>query len=256
MEKCIMNGKDRLLAVLNGEIPDRVPVNFFVQEEFLSFMYPGRRVDRVKDAVECALNFDFDIMTRSKLFSTPYFKKKSYPNWDLNKKTVRESGNYYEIFEINTPQKTLKQVEVCPDVGNRVEGIHLSTMEYLIKDDSDLEAFCKYVPGVDKKTVEEVNEYCRWSKEVIGNNGISVPWGMAGVYNHAATLRDNSLLMMDPLINSEFYETYMNKLTELAIEFNSILAKANRDAIGLEGNIANSAMVGSRVFYFFFIQYF
>jgi uroporphyrinogen decarboxylase len=250
-----MNGRERLLVTLNGDISDQVPVSLFVQEEFLSYMYPGRKVDRVKDAVECAKFFGFDIMTRSKAFNIPYFMKKSYPNWNVSFSTMREAGNYYEIFEVKTPLKTLKQVEVGPDVGDAVSGLHLSTKEYLIKDESDLEAFMKYVPSVDARTISDMKEYCKWSKKIIGELGISAPWGIGGIYNLAATYRDVTQLMMDPYINADFYEAYMNKLTDLAVAHDGEFAAANSDVIGIQGNIANAAVIGSSFFDEFILPY-
>lgn len=243
-----MNGRERILTVLKGELPDRVPVSLFVQEEFLSLLYPVRKTDRVKDAVECARYFQFDVMTRSKMFSKPYFMKKSYLNWELQFSTRLNSGKYYEIYEIKTPGKTLRQVEVGPDIGNRVGGIHLSTREYLIKDESDLDAFIRYVPAIDQDTVEEVKQYCSWSKTVIGDIGISAPWGMGSVYNLAATFREVTELMMDPYEYPDFYTAYMNKLTEMIIQFDTLLASENRDAVGIQGNIANSAVIGKDYF--------
>lgn len=250
-----MNGRERILAVLKGEIPDRVPVSLFVQEEFLSLLFPDRKTDRVKDAVECAKLFDFDVMTRSKNFSKPYFMKRSYLNWELHFSTRRDSGKYYEIYEIVTPLKTLKQVEVGPDTGSRVGGLHLSTIEYLIKDASDLEAFLHYVPSLEQDTAVEIREYCRWSKAVIGDTGISVPWGMGGVYNLAATFRDSTELMMDPYDDEDFYRAFMNKLAELIISFDTLLAGENKDAVGIQGNIANSAVIGKDYFNKYIFQY-
>lgn len=243
-----MNSRERITLTLRGEIPDRVPVSLFVQEEFLSYMYPRKIVDRVKDAVECAKYFGFDIMTRSREFEYPHFMKKSFSNWHLSCDTIRKSGNYYRIFEIKTPLKTLKQVEVGPDVGNRSRGLHLSTIEYMIKDESDLESFIKYAPNIDTDTISEMTEYCTWTRKEIGSLGISVPWTWGGIYNQAATYRNITELMMDPYINNEFYCRYMEKLTELSTEYSAALAKANGDAIGIQGNIANSASIGKKFF--------
>jgi uroporphyrinogen decarboxylase len=243
-----MNGRERLLTVLRGGQPDRVPVSLFVQEEFLSYLYQGRRVDRVIDAVACARQFDFDIMTRSRMFETPHFMKKSFPNWELELRTYRENGMVHKVYQIRTPGKVLKQAEAGPEADNREAGIHLMTVEYLIKDESDLEAFIRYVPSLDKETISDMREYCSWSKKEIGDTGISVPWAWGGIYNQASVLRDVSLLMMDPYINMDFYQAYMNKLTDLMTEYNGELAKANGDALGIQGNIANSAMMGREFF--------
>jgi uroporphyrinogen-III decarboxylase len=243
-----MNSKDRLLTVLTGQLPDRVPVSPFVQEEFLTYLYPGREVDRVADAVECARYFDFDVMTRSKIFNTPYFLKKSYPNWELRRSEERNNGKYYEIFEIHTPERILKQVEAGPDVGLGMAGVHLSTTEYLIKDEADMETFIKYVPGIDRETVSEMKAYCKWSKELIGDLGISVPWTWGGIYNQASRLRGMEPLMMDPYLDPDLYEAYMTKITDLAVDHGRELALANGEAIGNEGNVANAGLIGQKFF--------
>ena len=73
----------RLLCVLNREIPDRVPVSFFVQEEYLSWYYPDReKVTRLADAVDCSVHYGFDITTRELEFTKPFWLKRSYPNWE------------------------------------------------------------------------------------------------------------------------------------------------------------------------------
>ncbi len=107
-----MTGKERILIVLQGGIPDRVPVGLFVQEEYLGWFFSEKKeIDRVVDAVECARILEFDLLARDRQFETPHFMKKSFPNWEVNEKTKIESGNLYRIIEISTPRGILKQVE-------------------------------------------------------------------------------------------------------------------------------------------------
>src|SRR5450756_742719 len=107
-----MNSRERLLITLQGEIPDRVPVSFFVQEEFLSWYYPLRpEARRLEEAVDCARELDFDVMVRSKAFERPHFMKKSFPNWRLDYHEKIEEDNLYAIFEICTSGGILRQLE-------------------------------------------------------------------------------------------------------------------------------------------------
>lgn len=244
-----MTSRERLIAVLKGEIPDRVPVSFFVQEEFLSFYYPDRdKIRRLEEAVDCARELKFDLMVRSKNFETPHFMKKSFPNWDLNRYEIADGDNLYNVFEVNTPEGMLKQVEVGPNIKRGISGIHRSTCEYLIKDEKDFELFVKYIPGLDNDTVKEMEAYTKYALEFLGDTGIFVPWGWAGVYNQAAVYRNIQDLMIDPYINADFYIAYMEKITEMEIEFNTALAGFLPDGIGVQGNIANSGMVGKEFF--------
>lgn len=251
-----MTSRKRLTVVLKGEIPDRVPVSFFVQEEFLSWYYPGRKnIRRLEEAVDCARELGFDLMVRSKNFETPHFMKKSFINWELNSCERVEGSNLYMIFEIKTPKGTLRQVEVGPNLKRGGSGIHRSTCEYLIKDEGDFEIFSEYVPAIDRDTVEEMKTFADHAKKVIGDNGICVPWGWAGVYNQASNYRNVQDLMIDPYINPDFYEAYMGRIAELEIEFNSALADFEFDGIGIQGNIANAGMVGRDFFNAYILPY-
>lgn len=251
-----MTSRERLLTVLAGDIPDRVPVSFFVQEEYLSWYYPKReKIRRLEEAVDCARELSFDLMVRGKEFEIPHFMKKSFINWELSSYERVEKDNLFVIFEIKTPGGTLRQVEVGPDIRRGGTGIHRSIAEYLIKDERDFEIFSRYVPSIDAETINGMKLYAEHSRKVIGETGICVPWGWAGVYNQASNYRNVQELMMDALVNPEFYEAYMEKITELEIEYNTALADFSVDAVGIQGNIANSGMVGKDFFEEYILPY-
>ena len=46
----------------------------------------------------------------------------------------------------------------------------------------------------------------------------------------------------------EYYEEYMNFLTDMVAEEHEIYAKSAFDAVGIEGNIANGAIMGADYF--------
>lgn len=251
-----MKGKERILTVLQGEIPDRVPVGLFVQEEYLGWFFPEKKeIDRVIDAVECARILEFDLLARDRQFETPHFMKKNFPNWMVNEKTKIESGNLYRIIEISTPRGILKQVEAGPYEERTISGIHLSTVEYLIKDERDFEIFSKYVPRIDFETILKMRERATFSKKLIGELGISAPWGWGGVFNQAATYRDIQELLVDAYLNHEFYQAYLEKMTELMVESNEALADTDFKCIGIQGNIANSGIVGDNFFDKYILPY-
>lgn len=173
-----MTGRERILTVLKGEIPDRVPVGLFVQEEYLGWFFPEKeQVDRVIDAVECARILGFDLLTRDRKFEVPHFMKKSFGNWEVNEKVKKDKGNLYRATEITTPDGVLKQVEAGPYEKRTVSGIHFSTVEYLIENERDFEIFNKFVPRIDSETISEMKERAAFSRELIGELGISAPWG-------------------------------------------------------------------------------
>lgn len=251
-----MTGRERILSVLRGDIPDRVPVGLFVQEEYLGWFFPNKKViDRVTDAVECARILGFDLITRDRKFETPYFMKKSFKNWEVDEKIKRDKGMLYRTIDITTPDRTLKQVEAGPYDQKTVSGIHFSTVKYLIEDEGDFEIFQKYVPELDSKTISEMKERANFSKELIGNLGIAAPWGWGGVFNQAATYRNIQNILMDAYLNQDFYRAYMEKMTELIMKSNEALADTNFECIGIQGNIANSGVVGPDFFNKYILPY-
>lgn len=251
-----MTSRERLLCTLNGGIPDRVPVSFFVQEEFLSWYYPKReRIRRLEESVDCARELDFDVMVRSKDFETPHFLKKSFPDWELSSSEKVEGENLYVIFEIRTPGGTLRQVEVGPNIDRAAGGIHRSICEYLIKDEKDFEIFDRYVPALDDDTIRTMREFAAHARQVIGDTGICMPWGWSGVYNQASNYRNVQELMMDPYFNPNFYHAYMQRITDLEAAYNAQLAEFEVDGVGIQGNIANAGMVGRDFFNEYILPY-
>jgi uroporphyrinogen-III decarboxylase len=251
-----MTGRERILTVLKGEIPDRVPVGLFVQEEYLGWFFPEKeQVDRVIEAVECARILGFDLLTRDRKFEVPHFMKKSFGNWEVNKKVKKDKGNLYLVTEIITPEGVLKQIEAGPYEERTVSGIHFSTVEYLIENERHLEIFNKFVPRIDSETISEMKERASFSRELIGELGISAPWGWGGVFNQAATYRNVQELLMDAYLNPEFYQAYMEKMTELMVESSNALTDTDFQCIGIQGNIANAGMVGAVFFDKYILPY-
>ena len=227
--KYMMTSRERLLCVLNGDTPDRVPVSPFVQEEFLSEFFNKGGTDRLIDGIACAKALDFDLMAKDNKYGHPHFMRKSYINWQIEMKTCVEKGNYYKITTIKTPLKELKQIEAAPYNEKTITGIHLSTTEYLIKDDSDFEAFSKYVPEMDKEDVEYILEGGKFARESIGDVGISCPWGTGGVYNQVSNYIDVQNMMIDCLVENEYYHAYMSKFADLICKSNEIFAESEFD---------------------------
>ncbi len=244
-----MDPRQRLLAVFNGDRPDTIPVSFFIQEEFLAWYYPDKsQIRRLEEAIECASELDIDLMVRSKEFEIPHFMNKSFPGWDLVNYNKVSGNNIHVIFEITTPKGKLRQVESGPNIKRAGSGIHRTITEYLIKDTKDLEIFCEYVPQIDNETIERMHKYTSYALKTIGRRGLFVPWGWSGVFNQAANYKDPVELMMGPYIEPELYDLYMDKITLLEIQYNCELAKCDVDGIGIQGNVANSAMMGRDFF--------
>ena len=70
-----MNGRERLLAAFRHEIPDRVPVSFFIQDYFVKALLGLDQIDPVDDVVRVCRDLGLDIMLRPEWMDTTYFTK-------------------------------------------------------------------------------------------------------------------------------------------------------------------------------------
>jgi hypothetical protein len=243
-----MTGKERILCTLAGEIPDRVPITLFIQQEYLSYYYGRNDTDRVKDAALLAEELGFDVMTRQTVHQEPHYARKSAVNWEINKREYLEGGNCHHLLEIKTPGGVISQIESAPYDPKTIGGIHFITTKYMINTDKDFELFRKYMPPIDKEYVEDMRSAARDAQRYIGNLGVSCPWGTGGVFNTAVILRDISQLLMDPYEDEDFYCEFMDFLSSLLEQDYTLLAETAHECIGMQGNMANAKIVGSDFF--------
>ena len=250
-----MNSRERLLCVLEGGTPDMVPVSPFIQEEYLSYYFNKKNTDRLFDAVALRKELDFDLVTRQYVNEIPYFLQRSFTNWEVENKVEVVNGNYIRTIKVKTPVKELLQVEGAPYNEKILNGIHFSTMEYLIKDQDDFEVFKKYCPRREKQDVEHILKSGEIAKKETGDLGISCPWAMGGVYNLASTYINVQDMMVDALSEEDYYEDYMNFFADLVVSDHEIFVESQFDCVGMQGNIANGGMMGPDYFEEYVLPY-
>ena len=243
-----MTSRERLLCVLGGEMPDRAPISPFVQEEYLSCYFDKKDTDRLTDAIALAEELRFDLIAKQNIATTPYFMTTCAVNWDVDVKTEIKAGNYYKTTIIKTPGGTLKQVEGAPNNNKILSGIHLSTIKYLIECEDDFILFQKYLPPMNDKTKRQIVDSGRFAKKAIGQLGVTAPWAIGGVYNLASTYMNVQNMMVEALIEEEYYREYMNLFSKLTAENYQLYAESAFDCVGIQGNIANGAMFGEALF--------
>lgn len=244
-----LSSRERLLTVLRGELPDRVPVAPFVQEEYLHFYYPHKqRVDRVIDATALAGELDFDLMAKDRRFERPHFLKRSFPNWELEEKVRSADGIRTVRTEIRLPSRTLVHEESKPEQGAATEGVHETTTKYLLEDEDDIAAFIEYFPPIDTDSITEMRTTVNEWRKVLGERGVLAPWGWCGVFNQAAALRNIEDLMMDAVEESGLYQALMDKVATESAAYNRSFGETGIDCIGIQGHMANSRTVGADFF--------
>lgn len=244
-----MTPRERLLTTLRGQIPDRVPVSPFVQEEYLSFYYPDRaQLDRVIDATELANALDFDLMAKHRALEPPHFFRRSYPNWELRRSESRAEGMVRRRLEIITPSRTLVQEEAGPGAGAAASGVRLQVTRPLLQDPDDIAAFLQYLPGLDDEDRRQMRATAEEWQRVIGDRGVLAPWGFAGVFNFCADLRGLDTFYMAPYENEASYRALMDQVASAMCAYSAALGETAIDCIGIQGHMAGGATTGPDFF--------
>lgn len=244
-----MTARERILTVLRGGIPDRVPVVPFIQEEYLAWVYPERTtLDRVDTVIELARELSFDVITKHNRFMTPAFMLRDHLNWRVRRETVREDAMWVTRVEIVTPDRTLAQESVKPDAGAATQGLMSAMRKHLLETPDDIAAFIRWLPAPDAEAVRDMRESAAGWRQRVGDLGINAPWGWAGVFNYASDLWGIENLMVAPYTDETLYQALMDALTQQMIAYNTPLIEGGADAIGLQGHIANARSVSPDYF--------
>lgn len=244
-----MTPRERLLTTLRGEIPDRVPVSPFVQEEYLSFYYPRKpAVDRVVDAVELANELDFDLMAKHRALEAPHFFRRSRPGWELQRSSSTADGMERRHLRIVTPHRVFEKEEARPYSGAGSAGATFAQTRHLLNGREEIEAFFAALPRLDDEDRRAIRETVAAWKALIGERGVLAPWGFAGVFNFAAELIGMDNLYAAPYEDGELYGFLMSGIARAMCEYNPALVEAGCDCIGLQGHMAGGMTTGPEFF--------
>lgn len=244
-----MTSRGRLLAVLRGQIPDRVPVSPFVQEEYLAFYYPQKEtVDRVKDARELAEELDFDLIAKPKSYEKPAFLLRSFPDWEVCRSQARVDGLVRDRLEIRTPSGVLTQEEVGPDAGSASAGIHKSVSKHLLDTEEAMRIFLCHLPPFSDALAGEMREQVAAWRGILGERGVLAPWCPGGVFNLASELCGTEAILLMPYEDEEAYHAFMTRLTEAILPAAVALASTEAECVGIQANMANSAVMSEEFF--------
>jgi len=244
-----MSPRERLLTTLQGQLPDRVPVAPFVQEEYLSFYYPHKvTVDRVIDAVALATELDFDLMAKHRAMELPHFLRRSHPNWELERRESHAQGMVQRRLEIRTPSRTLVQEEAGPESGAATAGVRLMVTRPLLQDADDVAVFLQYLPPLDDGTRREYAQMAANWRTIIGQRGVLAPWGFAGVFNFCADLCGLDNFYTAPYDDEPRYRALMDRVATAQADYCAAMGQTTIDCIGIQGHMAGGATTGPDFF--------
>jgi len=245
-----MTPRQRFLTVFKGEMPDRVPVTLFIQDQghFLEQVYP--EVDPLDyetlqlKVIEIQKQLGVDVFVRM-LFGINdpigiHFGglnvSRQTENWEVKKEKIKHDSTTIIRSTITTPDGKLEQEFSINKL--RPATFMYGCTKHPINTIEDLEIAKKYEPsfftpeksGMIKEKVSKI-------KEAVGDDGIVGSWSPHGPFNNASLLIDLDKLYSLFLTDYAFYEKLMNFAMERILDYTRAIDKAGVDVHCVGGNV-------------------
>jgi uroporphyrinogen decarboxylase len=244
-----MTSRERFLKVINGEMPDRVPVTFFIADQghFISQVYPD--VDPFDfltlqlKVIEIQKQLGCDVFVR-------WLYDKCYPihvmyggldieqqteNWEVHTEEVHNGNTLIKRSTIKTPGGVLTQDF---SINELRKGTYMySCTKKPIQGPEDLEIAIKYEPRMPKSFKDGVKKSFKVIKDALGEDGILGSWTPHGPFNNASLLINHDELYTLFLTDYEYYEKLMNFSMERFLDYTDAIDEAGTDVHCVGGNV-------------------
>ncbi len=240
--------RERLLKVINGEIPDRVPVSLFIHDEgnFLKQVCPELNLDNPFGCKLKLIDFEkeigLDIILRMLHGMTPFWisygglnTETQTANWEVSLKEYEKGESLVKSYLIKTPKKELLQEfsisEIAPGTFS------YACTKKPIRNIEDLEVAIKYEPPMNRDYPEKVKDMVTKVKAYLGNYGITSVWVPGGSFNAASNLINLDMLYSLFLTDKIFFEKLMGFCIKRTFPFIEAICNSGVDTVSIGGNV-------------------
>jgi len=244
-----MTSRERFLKVINGQMPDRVPVTLFMQDQghFLEQMYPD--VDpwdfltlQLK-VIELQKQFGVDVFVRqlfgldeplSIIFGGLNVSQET-ENWEVKTEEINRGPTLVQKSTVRTPDGELTQEYSIHKL--RPATFMYGCTEKPIKEPKDLDIAIKYEPKMPENWPNEAKEKIQKLKDALGDDGILGTWSPMGPFNNASLLINEEELYTLFLTDYPYYEKLMNFAMDRALDYTRAIDAAGVDVHCIGGNV-------------------
>jgi uroporphyrinogen decarboxylase len=244
-----MNSRERFLKVLNGIVPDRVPVTLFIvdQGHFLNQMYPNISPHDYETlqlkVIEIQKQFGADVFVRQLFGLNEPLSihvgglnlSQQTENWEVHTEESRRDNTLIKRSTIKTPGGTLSQEFSVNEI--RPGTFLYACTQKPIKTPADLDIAIKYEPKMPAWWPAHAKEKVGKLKKAVGNDGIVGSWTPHGPFNNASLLIDHEELYGLFLTDYGFYEKLMNFAMERILDYSKAIDEAGVDVHCVGGNV-------------------
>ena len=243
-----MTPRERILSVINGGIPDRVPVSLFIHDEgnFLKQACPDLDLDKPLDCkyklIDLQRELGLDIHLRMLHGMTPFWisygglnTEIQTDNWEVASKEYKRGNSIVKSYIIKTPEREFSQEFSISEIAPGT--ISYACTKKPIKKIKDLEAAIKYEPYMDKNYPKKVKSIVEKVKSYLGDDGVTSIWAPGGSFNAASNLIDLDMLYSLFLTDKPFFEKLIGFCIKRTFPFIKALCLSGIDIINLGGNV-------------------
>ncbi|MDP2959923.1 MAG: uroporphyrinogen decarboxylase family protein, partial [candidate division Zixibacteria bacterium] len=244
-----MNSRERFLKVINGEIPDRVPVTFFIldQGHFISQVYPDvdpwdfstlqLKVIEIQKQLgaDVFVRMLFDINDPLHIHMGGLDVSQQTENWEVKTVEVRNGNTLIKRSVIKTPDGILTQDFSINELrkGTYMYGCTKKPVE----SPGDLDIAVKYEPRMPESFKSKAKERVKKIKDALGDDGILGVWAPHGPFNNASLLVKHDELYSLFLTDYDYYEKLMNFAMDRILDYTAAMDEAGADVLCVGGNV-------------------
>jgi len=244
-----MTSRERFLKVFNGEMPDRVPVTLFINDEghFLNQMYPDidpwdyetcqMKVIELQKQLGCDVFIRLLNGTMEPLHIVygGVDGTQQTENWEVHTEEIQHGNTLIKRSTINTPDGTLTQDFSYNEIR---KGTYMFACTKLpVEKESDLDICIKYEPRISESWKEKIKKDVKKVKDALGDDGIIGIWSPHGPYNTGSLLIKLDELYQLFLIDLPYYEKLMNYCIERTVDYTRAIDAAGVDVHCVGGNV-------------------
>jgi uroporphyrinogen-III decarboxylase len=244
-----VTSRERFLNVINGRMPDRVPVTLFICDggHFLNQLCPN--IDRwdwesaQRKVIEIQRQFGVDVFVRQLYgVNDPLFihmgglnVQVQTDNWEVRTEIVHHGNTRIERSEIRTPAGKLTQDFSTTEV--RPGTFVFACTKKPIGAEAELDIAVRYEPRMPACWKEQVKHRVKIIRDALGEDGILGTWTPHGPFNNASLLIDHDQLYSLFRVDWRFYEKLMHFAMERILDYTRAIDEAGPDVHCVGGNV-------------------
>ena len=237
------------MAVIRGELPDRVPVTLFICDggHFLHQLHP--EIDpwdhqRLQlQVIELQKQFGADVFVRMLYgVNDPLFihmgglnVTASSENWEVATTGIPHGNTRIRRSTIRTPAGTLTQDFSTTEV--RPGTFVFACTRKPIQCEADLDIAIRYEPRMPAGWKDQVRQRVASIRAALGESGILGTWTPHGPFNNASLLVDHDVLYSLFRVDPPFYEKLMNFAMDRILDYTAAIDEAGPDVHCVGGNV-------------------